>query len=89
MYHRDGDAILMTHYCAAQNQPRFRAEFDKETGDLLFVFSGGTNLDPKKDPHVHGGRVRFINANKVHSEWEFHVGGKKQGAHSLKLKRVK
>ncbi len=43
VYHLDGDSLLLTHYCAAGNQPRMRA---RPAGDgvLRFAFDGVTDL---------------------------------------------
>lgn len=88
VYHRDGDKLLMTHYCAAGNQPKFQAKIDEKTGDLLFEFVGGSNLNAQQDPHIHGGRIHFTDANSMESEWDFHVGGEKKACHKFTLRRV-
>src|SRR5512146_662064 len=37
MIHPDGDAVMMTHYCAGGNQPRYRAtKFDGNSIDFRF-----------------------------------------------------
>jgi hypothetical protein len=87
MYHRDGKELVMTHYCCAGNQPRFKARLDDKTGDLVFDFAGGANLDVAKDFHIHEGRIHFVDKDSVSSEWIYYADGKKAGAHALKLKR--
>lgn len=89
MYHRDGKDLVMTHYCAAGNQPRFKARIDGKTGDLIFDFAGGYNLDTTKDMHVHSGRIHFEGDNAITSEWDFWSNGKSGGSHKVKLKRIK
>ena len=44
---------------------------------LIFVFDGGTNLDPQKDTHIHGVTISFHEDGKVTSDWQAYVGGKK------------
>jgi hypothetical protein len=44
MFHRDGDAVLATHYCAGQNQPRMRYVPGPDPKRLAFDFMDGTNL---------------------------------------------
>ena len=69
VYHLDGKELRMTHYCAAGNQPRVKLDLAKSTPDeLIFVFDGGTNLDPEKDMHIHGVRIKFEKDGKVTSD---------------------
>src|SRR5262249_16120407 len=51
--HQDGDDLVLTHYCMLHNQPRMRAERNGAANKLAFKFSGGTNVKPDKDPHMH------------------------------------
>jgi hypothetical protein len=89
VYHRDGDQLVMTHYCCVGNQPRMRARQGKDKNEVVFEFTGGTNLNPEKDPHIHGGVVRFIDADHLHAEWDFYVDGKSSQKHSFDLVKRK
>lgn len=89
VYHRDGEQLVMTHYCCAGNQPRMRARAGKDKDEVVFEFTGGGNLDPAKDPHIHGGLLRFVDADRLHSEWDFHVGGTRAEQHVFDLVRKK
>ena len=42
---------------------------------LVFVFAGGTNFDPAKDPHIHSGVIE-IAGDTLHNEWASWQGGK-------------
>jgi hypothetical protein len=78
VYHLDGDDLRMTHYCAAGNQPRVKLDRAHSTPDqLIFVFDGGSNLDPEKDHHIHGLTITFLPDGKVSSAWEGYADGKK------------
>lgn len=80
IYHLDGDELRMTHYCAVGNQPRLKLDRANSTPDkLIFVFDGGTNLDPAKDLHIHGMTMTFGKDGDVKSAWEANAGGKKLG----------
>ncbi|QQR74645.1 MAG: hypothetical protein IPJ17_03365 [Holophagales bacterium] len=84
VYHTDGDDLVLTHYCAAGNQPRMRAR--KPSGDkLVFEFDGGTNLDPAKDMHMHSGFVALLGPDRVDAEWQAWVNGSPDGAHVAKF----
>src|SRR5262245_18380667 len=43
-YHLDGPALVLTHYCIANNQPTLRATaFDVSTGEIQFEFVSARN----------------------------------------------
>jgi len=88
VYHLDGDDLRMTHYCAAGNQPRVKLDRAHSTPEhLIFVFDGGTNLDPQKDMHIHGVKITFHKNGKVDSAWEGYQGGKSAGTTTFALSR--
>jgi hypothetical protein len=88
VYHLDGDELRMTHYCAAGNQPRLKLDRAKSRPDhLVFVFDGGSNLDPKKDMHIHGLEITFHEDGRVTSAWEGYAGGKSFGTTNFIMKR--
>jgi len=89
LYHRDGDQVMLTHYCCCGNQPRMRAACGDAQDELVFEFAGGTNLDPAKDLHMHGYRVRFVDTDRIHGEWEYYRDGKSAGKHTFDLVRKK
>ena len=52
LYHRDGPALLATHYCPQGNQPRLVLA-GRDAGGLHFAFKDATDLDPAKESHQH------------------------------------
>jgi hypothetical protein len=56
VYHLDGEDLRMTHYCAAQNQPRLKATAI-EPSRFLFSFVDGTNLRARP---AHVSRVELL-----------------------------
>jgi hypothetical protein len=88
VYHLDGDELRMTHYCAAGNQPRFKLDRAASTPDeLIFVFDGGSNLDPEKDMYIHGLKITFHHDGKITSDWEGFAGGKKTSSMLFMMSR--
>ena len=80
VYHLDGDDLRLTHYCAVGNQPRLKLDRASSTPDkLIFVFDGGTNLDPAKDMHIHGMIMTFEKEGEVKSALGGQRGRKKVG----------
>jgi hypothetical protein len=89
IYHRDGDQLLLTHYCHLGNQPQMRARAGDGKDELVFEFAGGANLNPAKDAHMHNCRIRFVDADHIQGEWELYVDGKSAGKHAFDLVRKK
>ena len=52
LYHRDGPALLATHYCPQGNQPRL-ALTGRDVSGLHFAFRDATDLDPATESHQH------------------------------------
>ncbi len=52
IYHRDGPALLATHYCPQGNQPRLSL-LPGSGKSLRFAFRDATDLDPATESHQH------------------------------------
>ncbi len=87
MYHLDGDTVMLTHYCAAQNQPRMKAVKSEKPNEVKFEFAGGTNIDPAKTKHMHGLLMRFVSDNELQAEWDHFDAGKSTGVVKFSMKR--
>ncbi len=92
MYHLDGKDLVMTHYCAARNQPRMKAG-QITARRIDFDFAGGTNFDPAKDSHMHNGYIEFEDADHVQGKWFGWSNGKPSdhavGFDLVRIKHVK
>lgn len=90
IYHMDGSDLVMTHYCAMGNQPRMKLEVAASTpSELVFKFTGGSNLDPAKDVHVHNGKIVLRSADQLEAEWAVYQGGAQSGSNHFFLARRK
>lgn len=90
MYHQQGEDLVLTHYCAAGNQPRMTLDRKVSRPDAFhFEFSGGTNVDEFKDVHMHSGRLRFQAEDVLECEWIGYKAGKPVGSHIFSLLRKK
>lgn len=79
IYCPDGDGLLMTHYCAANNQPRMRA--GKLSGDrnvLAFSFVDASNLRSESAGHMRGLRITFQDPDHFTQDWTYRHAGKDQ-----------
>jgi hypothetical protein len=88
VYFLEGADLVMTHYCSGANQPRLRLDRGASSADeLRFAFDGGTNFDPAKDVHVHAGRIRIVDGERLDEEWEFFGNGQRQSSGRFLLRR--
>ena len=75
VYHADGPDLVLTHYCTEGNQPRMRAKGAQGTR-FDFAYDGGTNIDPKRDRHMHSASLALLSADEIRSEWTELADGK-------------
>ena len=52
LYHRDGEALVATHYCPQGNQPRLTLLPTSSAKLLRFRFRDATDLNAAKEAHV-------------------------------------
>lgn len=89
MIHLDGDDLVLTHYCAAGNQPSMRLNrSDSSKENLVFDFTGGTNLNPHVDPHIHNSEIMLLGEDSLESLWTSYDKGKKSAVMRFTLKRA-
>jgi uncharacterized protein YkuJ len=87
VFHRDGKALLATHYCARGNQPRLKASEKNDTHSLQFNFIDITNLNDKKEPHMVRMKFRFIDKDHFEKEETYLVDGREQTS-LMSLQRI-
>ncbi len=89
MYHLDGEDLVLTHYCAGGNQPTMRLNRHNSTAErMVFDFTGGTNLDPAVDQHIHSAEITLVGADHVKSQWTGYAGGQEAGKMTFHLART-
>ena len=88
MFNMDGERVIMTHYCAAGNQPRMVADSSADGKEIKFEFLDATNLASPHAGHMH--HVVFSNPDADHhnEEWLF-MAGDKTIKETFNLQRVK
>jgi hypothetical protein len=88
VYFLDGADLVMTHYCSGANQPRLRLDRSASSvSELRFTFDGGTNIDPERGVHVHAGRIRIVDGERLDEEWDFFGKGQHQSSGRFLLRR--
>lgn len=86
VYHMDNGDLRLTHYCAAQNQPRLKAK-RAEVNAVDFGFVDATNMKSLDAPHVSGLEWRMLDADHITLTFLFDAGGKRS-REFIQLKRV-
>jgi hypothetical protein len=77
VYHLDGEDLRLTHFCAAQNQPRLKATaIDPDGGQITFSLVDITNLRSPAAGHVDGLEVRFLAPDHTTLRFRFKGEGK-------------
>jgi hypothetical protein len=75
MFHLDGPRLMLTHYCAAKNQPRLVGT-PRPDGSIEFKFLDATNLTDPDTGHMHRMILTFKDADHFTEEWFFSKDGK-------------
>jgi hypothetical protein len=76
VYHADGDSILMTHFCAANNQPRMRARSASDSPkELAFSYVDAANLAGPEEGHMSALTLTFEDANHLSETWTWTAPG--------------
>ena len=65
IYTANGPDLVMTHYCVLGNQPCMKADGKSPSIQIVFQFTGGGNLDPSKDKHMHEATLTFIDDDHI------------------------
>lgn len=84
MYHMDGGTLVMTHYCAAGNQPRLRS-VKSEPGRIELVADSVTNFTKANEYYM--GKLTLVMPDKdtLVEEWASIKDGKEQAEHMPKF----
>lgn len=88
VYHRDGDAIVVTHYCAAGNQPRMQLASVDGT-KLAFAYRDCTNLASPDAMRMDELTLELKDADTLVEHWGACANGKREPTMSFELKREK
>ncbi len=89
LYYLDGDQLMMTHYCMANNQPRMRADAStSSTGAIKFTFVDATNLSGPDAGHMHAHSIVWKDAGHVTQQWTWREKGQER-VETFELQRQK
>ena len=69
VYHMDNGKLVLTHYCAAGNQPSLKFVPGKDSNRIDFKFHHGSNMK-LSDSHMHDLTIVFKGPDEVVSVWK-------------------
>jgi hypothetical protein len=81
MIHIDNNRVLLTHYCAAGNQPRMVATPSADGRTITFSFVDATNLPSPNAGHMDHLIITIADADHHTEDWTFVSEGKEQKEH--------
>ena len=82
MYTLDGNALVMTHYCAGGNQPHMRASAI-EGNRIVFEPTGVSDL--KSEDEVYMGSMTLVikDADTIEQHWSSYCAGIRDDSHDM------
>lgn len=83
LYHFDGASVVVTHYCAAGNQPRMRAVRKNPDGSIDFRFDSVTNLKTAGAEYMGGLKLVMPSPDRLEQHWTSYSKGKEVGEHAV------
>jgi hypothetical protein len=90
VYHLDGDRLMVTHYCAAGNQPRMVATPDPNNPNIFaFKFLDATNMSSPDASHMRNLVVTLVDKDHFTQQWTWREKGKEDQRELFKLTRKK
>lgn len=90
IYHEDNGRLLMTHYCAAGNQPRMTAPAPAaDARQIVFKLQDVTNLASASSGHMVGLVLTFVDKDHITQEWTWREKGKADMTEKFTLTRRK
>jgi hypothetical protein len=76
MFNLDGPRLVMTHYCAAGNEPRMQASVSPNGKVITFNFVDAMNLASPEAAHMHRLVLTLVDDSHHTEEWTFTDHGK-------------
>jgi hypothetical protein len=76
LYHVDKGRLMLTHYCAAQNQPRMLGTVSEDGKTFTFDFLDATNMASPNDGHMRKMVLTIQDKDHFTEQWIFSKDGK-------------
>ena len=74
-YYPDGEHLMVTHYCNANNQPRLRSNSSPGGKVMTFSFQDATNMASDEEGHIEKLVMTFQDSDHIRQDWTWREGG--------------
>lgn len=88
MYYDKDGKLAMTHYCVMGNRPQMKLKAS-DAKSITMDFDECCGIDAKKECHMHGTKIEFVDADTITTSCKALADGKEMPACAATLKRVK
>lgn len=88
MYYDKGGKLAMTHYCMLGNRPQMTLK-SSDANSITLDFDEACGIDQKKECHMHGMKIVFVDADTISTSCKALMDGKEMPECANTLKRVK
>jgi hypothetical protein len=89
LIHPDGERLLLSHYCAAQNQPRLVLTAANDAlSEFTFEFLDGTNMLSRETGHMDKVTFLFSGDDAYTERWIWRQGGKSTKMEDVVSRRI-
>jgi hypothetical protein len=86
IYTMNGNDVVATHFCGADNQPVMKLDLTQSTPDrLVFSFVSVSGEHAKDHPHVHNGFLHFVSGDQLEAAWSMQTANGSAFEHSPKF----
>ncbi len=79
--------LVMTHYCAEQNQPKLVLT-EMGSNKLMMDLASDSDIDTAKEKHIHSVSFQFEDKDKMTQTWTSYADGKKDMVVKMEYTRV-
>lgn len=87
-FYPDGNHLMATHYCNANNQPRLRSDEAATGKKIAFSFHDATNMAGPDEGHIEKLVLTFEDSNHIRQDWSWRAGNETR-TDTISLKRSK
>lgn len=87
VYTLDRGKLVLTHYCAAGNQPVMELQPDSTAKKMHFEYVRGGNMKSRREGHMDAATITLVEGGGLREEWVNAENGKRDEPHVFSVAR--